>query len=364
MMAAVLVLGALLVLTTTPGSTKTYGVDAERAKSRSGSRVAQLSGRSVPPCYCFSWCGVPQLSAFFADLPVVRSSSSPWYAYLRERVYHEEVPLPFDMGSLGWFDLPHAHRLPGSEPPHADPDGFWLPPLDHCHASGTPPGLSKPCKRAECIAAGWVRDAPSPAPLPAARPVACANYKRQEAAQQRGLYCKVVPWSWVWDSERVRRHFKVHPGRHFHVGSSLVHLHWPSIALRSRLPYRIDKAFELRPQRSLSTVISRWPGDGEPRQPGAAYSWVEVSRIQMTFGDARDRTGEGENDYGCWSAQRAAKRTARLPRAADARAPCVCPQHVRCLWASRGPRAECCFWVALLERAHCRCPSHHARSPP
>lgn len=62
---------------------------------------AGLSQKMVP-CECFRLCGNMDAYSFHQRLPVVDSTRSPWYRYLR-RVYRGEVPLPLDVKSLEVF---------------------------------------------------------------------------------------------------------------------------------------------------------------------------------------------------------------------------------------------------------------------
>jgi hypothetical protein len=51
-------------------------------------------------CKCFQVCDNAGMEHLLAHLPdVIESSSSPWYAYLKD-VYHDDVALPFDMTKL------------------------------------------------------------------------------------------------------------------------------------------------------------------------------------------------------------------------------------------------------------------------
>lgn len=73
---------------------------------RRDARPSQLP----PPfeCECFGLCAEDEFVDTLARLPVVRSTDSPWYAYLTA-VYGEAVPLPVQMGS---FELFYTALLP------------------------------------------------------------------------------------------------------------------------------------------------------------------------------------------------------------------------------------------------------------
>lgn len=71
---------------------------------------ASASDAQEASCTCFSTCHPADVQRIFAQLPVVRSELSPWYAYLRW-IYggsegYSSVPLPVDMRLFGAIVLP------------------------------------------------------------------------------------------------------------------------------------------------------------------------------------------------------------------------------------------------------------------
>mmetsp|Transcript_71264 Transcript_71264/g.118434 ORF Transcript_71264/g.118434 Transcript_71264/m.118434 type:complete len:391 (+) Transcript_71264:118-1290(+) len=72
------------------------------AVSRKVLRFGAVQQLPFPKCECFSLCGNGAVFDFLQRLPVVQTTSSPWYGYL-QRVYRSTLPLPFDLKKLELF---------------------------------------------------------------------------------------------------------------------------------------------------------------------------------------------------------------------------------------------------------------------
>ena len=102
------------------------------------------SDTAPPTCECFSLCTARAFASFHMRLPMVTSTASPWYNYVRQ-VYQTPVPLPFAVASLELF---YPAMLPTSM----------------CHNHGESPDVRLPsCLAGNPVCDGWLnRSEPVP----------------------------------------------------------------------------------------------------------------------------------------------------------------------------------------------------------
>lgn len=165
-----------------------------------------LAGRG----YCLDICTRNGIAAFLRELPIVRSSASPWYPFLRGR-YKSEIPLPFDLRTVGYFDFPHEPLLSLTDQrtqprPRSNVSDMllptWLPPLSYCDEPGARSELSVPRTRSACASDGWiVSDGAHRLPRDLGPLVRCSMGFR--GVLEGDANCEIRPWSWSEDSQQA-----------------------------------------------------------------------------------------------------------------------------------------------------------------
>jgi hypothetical protein len=223
-------------------------------------------------CACFSWCHPEELQHFWAQLPVVRTTASPWYPYLRA-VYGGDVPLPVDLREFGTF------RIPSNESVALAPELNM--PLSRSCDPRTSRSDARACEPAECRR--WLDVSPARR-APLARVVSEERVGQVHKMLWAPLYDDrpepALPWPGL-RTKAVKYKYHSAPGL-ASLASGLI----PD--LTNQRWFNAERLPDLC--RPATLALS-------PRQPRAVplrnYSWVEVTRFAT-------RLPEGLV-YGCWA---------------------------------------------------------------